>query len=254
MLCPVCGRAVGDNHRFCEFCGATVPPVREPAPDVWASVQTAVPYERPAQAESPSAYAEAPAVLHDTPPDSEDVPPKVRPVPLFPDIYGNPYRAFAPPSVPPSSPLAEKEPTPERDNFPAASSPYAPASAAVPFTLTSLSDYSAEKEQPAEDPPVKEPETAGSSMNVKVQEGARPLSLAQYLLMELIGLIPLVNVVVFLVLSLRPGDNPNRARLAQAKLLTALFILIALLAGALTVVILISLEIIAPIYIKFPWA
>ena len=240
MLCPVCGRAVGDNHRFCEFCGATVPLLREAAPEVWAPVQAEVTLEKP------DAAPEHPDALPDAPHASDDMPPKIRPVPDFPDIYGNQYRAFAPPPAPPSATSAENETPPERDASPMAPPSY--ASGGIPFTLTSISDQTTEKELPAKDT-----EPVGSSMNVKVQEGARPLTLAQFWLMELIGLIPVVNVIVFLVLSLRSGDNPNRVRLAQAKLLTALFILIALLAGALTIVILISLDIIAPINIKLPW-
>lgn len=60
---------------------------------------------------------------------------------------------------------------------------------------------------------------APSPAPVPRQQSAAPLSVGQFFLMDLVSMIPLLNIVLLLVWSFADNTNPNRRNLARARLI-----------------------------------
>ena len=60
---------------------------------------------------------------------------------------------------------------------------------------------------------------APSPAPVPRQQSAAPLSVGQFFLMDLVSMIPLLNIVLLLIWSFADNVNPNRRNLARARLI-----------------------------------
>lgn len=102
---------------------------------------------------------------------------------------------------------------------------------------------------------VDEPQKAPLSVSaaLRIGESPRPLTRSQYFVMEMIALIPVVNIICLCIWAFGADAHPGRVRLAQAKLLCILMITLVFLVIALVSVVLIITGMVDWIYVgKWP--